>query len=354
MALPYSDADPLELYRYFPTFMRRRDELAGVDNAGEAVLQKITYMLEKESGAHVEMLRRLLLELDVDNCSASRFNYLGYILGIPIPGDWSDSRRRMYLKQIPDLLKIKGTHLNFARQAAFHQQDIWLVELWKTEENEYRRYSQTSSSAYNLKSARVDMMSCSSSSCESICESTCEAGFQLGGEYVRPSIAQRLLDQLGEVLPVHVVLRRQAQFVERTDAFYPSYDTLGCFSLCQSICEDTCEAQEQAWPGSYVESDFGESGPMPYDSWAYETLCVTICESECQTCCECGQEGTCETLCEVTCQVVCETVCQSTCMAACQSVCQSACQTACAASCQLICVTTCQDSCESYCEADLE
>lgn len=362
MALPYSDEDPLALYKYFPTYVKRRDELAGVDDAGEAVLQKLTYMLEKEAGAHVEMIRRLLYELDVDTCSVSRFNYLAFILGIPVPGDFSDEKRRMYLKQIPDLLKIKGTHLNFAKQAAFHAQDVWLVELWKTEENEYRRYSQTSSSTYNLKSARVDMLTCGSS-CESICESICESGIQLSGAYVQPSAAERILEDLGEVLPVHVVLRRQAEFVERTDSFYPSYDTLGCSAYCESICTVACEAQEQAWPGSYTESGFGDSGPVPYDSWAYSTLCVTICESTCQTCCECGQEGTCETLCEVTCQVVCETVCQSTCMLACQTGCQfgscetvcTSCQLACTLACQTACTQSCQAStCESICEADVE
>ena len=74
MTTPYDDETPLELYKYFPTYTKRRDELAGVDGAGEAILQKITYMLEKESGAHVEMLRKLLVNLDVDNCDASRID----------------------------------------------------------------------------------------------------------------------------------------------------------------------------------------------------------------------------------------------------------------------------------------
>jgi len=340
LALPYSDADPLELYRYLPTFIRRRDELAGLDNAGEAVLQKLTYMLEKESGAHVEMIRRLIVELDVDNCDPSRFNYLGYILGIPIPGDWTDARRRMYLKQLPNLLKIKGTHLNFSKQAAFHQQDVWLVELWKTQEREYRYYAQSPFSTYHLKSARVDMLSCATS-CESICESICEHGVQLSGDYVRTTVAQRILDQLGEVLPVHVVLRRQTQFVERVDSFYPSYDTLGCISWCQSICEGACTIQAQSWPGSYLESDFDDEAPQVYDSWSYETTCITLCESICQTCCECGQEGTCETLCEVTCQAVCEAVCQSTCMTTCQSIRQT-------------CLMSCEITCEAVCEPTVE
>jgi hypothetical protein len=355
VAVPYSNEDPLEVYRYFSTFIKSRDELAGVDDAGEAILQKITYMLEKEAGAHVEMLRKLIVNLDVDNCDVSRLDYLAFILGIPIPGDWTDEIRRQYLRQLPDLLKIKGTHLNFAKQAAFHDHsDVWLVELWKRIENEYRSYRREPDATHTLKSARVDMLSCATS-CESICESICESGFQLDGDYVQPSAAEQILAELGEVLPVHVVLRRQAEFVEPNEAFYPSYDTLGCWSYCESWCEDACESDTQVWPGSYTESDFRDLGPVPQDRWAYETICITICESICQTCCECGQEGTCATLCEVTCQVLCASVCQSSCMQACQTDCQGvSCQVTCAASCQETCQSVCVDSCESLCEADLE
>jgi hypothetical protein len=355
VAVPYNNEDPLEVYRYFSTFIKRRDELAGVDDAGEAILQKITYMLEKESGAHVEMLRKLIVNLDVDNCDPSRIDYLGFILGIPIPHDWNDETRRQYLRLLPDLIKIKGTHLNFAKQAAFHDHsDVWLVELWKRIENEDRSYREVPNPSHQLKSARVDMLSCATS-CESICESICEGGFQVDGDYVPPGTAERILAELGEVLPIHVVLRRQQLMVEPNEAFYPSFDTLGCHTSCESICEDACESDTQVWPGSYTESDFRDLGPIPQDRWAYETICITLCESICQTCCECGQEGTCATVCEVTCQVVCATVCQSTCMASCQTVCQiGACQVTCAATCQLSCQSICITTCETLCEADLE
>lgn len=356
MAVPYSDEDPLELYRYFPTFTKRRDELAGVDGAGESILQKITYMLEKESGAHVEMLRKLIVNLDVDNCDVSRIDYLAFIFGIPIPGDWTDEIRRQYLKQLPALIKIKGTHPHFVKQAAFHgRADYWIVELWKRIENEDRSWREQPNPSHQLKAARIDMLSCATS-CESVCESICEAGMQLDGDYVAPSIAQQILNELGEVLPVHVVLRRQAQFVEPSDGFYPANDTLGCWTFCESWCENACETDVQDWPGSYVDGEFFDRSPFPQDSYSFETICVTMCESYCQTCCECGQEGTCATLCELTCQVVCETVCQSACMTSCMASCTGGCTASgcTTGACQTSCTSICINTCETLCEADVE
>lgn len=355
MALPFENADPLELYRYFPTFVKYRDEIAGVDNAGEAVLQKITYMLEKEAGAHTEMLRRLILDLDPLHCDPSRFDYLAYILGVPIPGDWTDEYRRQYLRQIPDLLKIKGTHLHFGKQAAFAQRDVWLVELFKTTEYEDRYYSRTPDSMFDIKSARVDMLACSGS-CESVCESSCESGFQLEGEYIRPGLAQQILDELGEVLPVHVRLRREAVFVEPNDGFFFEQDTIGCRFACESVCESACEGGSESWPGSYTEYTHTDRMRMPRDTYEIGIFCITTCESFCQTCCECGQQGTCETTCELVCQLVCESVCQDTCQTTCQSgACQVSCQDECQTSCQFFsCETVCEISCENLCEADLE
>ena len=353
MTVPYNDETPLPLYQYFTGFIKNKDELAGVDGSGEAVLQKLTYMLEKESGAHSEMIRRLLVDLDVDNCDPSRFDYLAYILGVPIPGDLTDEYKRQYLRQLPDLLKVKGLHQYFLKQAAFrNRKDIWLVELWKTEEHEDRSYEQSPDAAHQLKAARIDMMSCSGS-CESICESICESGFQLSGAYVNPSQAEQILSELGDVLPIHVVLRRQAQYIEPNEVFPATLDTIGCWTSCESICVTACESGEQTWPGSYVEGNFRDAGPVPSDSWAYETICVNVCESVCQTCCECGQEGTCSTVCELACQVVCASVCQDTCMTSCQSDCQDICQ-ACTAGCQLSCQVICVDSCESLCEISVE
>lgn len=354
MALPYEDADPLELYKYFPTFVKHRDELAGVDDAGEAILQKITYMLEKESGAHSEMIRRTILNIDPDHCDPSRFDYLAFLLGVPIPGDWTDEKRRQYLRQIPGLLKIKGTHLNFAKQAAFiDRPDIWLVELFKTTENEDRYYSRTSGGGFDLKSARVDMLSCSGS-CESVCESSCESGFQLQGNWVRPGIAEQILADMGQVLPVHVVLRREAVFIEPNDAHYPTFDSIGCHYYCESVCESDCEAGEELWPGSYTEYIHSDRGFFPRDRYTIETFCITTCESWCQTCCECGQEGTCATTCETLCQLVCESVCQEGCQTDCQGECQSVCQALCESICQTMCTGGCESTCEALCEADLE
>jgi len=354
LTVPFNDENPLQLYRYFPTFIKERDELAGVDGAGEAVLQKITYMLEKEAGAHVEMLRKLIVNLDVDNCDPSRFDYLAFILGVPIPRDWTDQIRRQYLRQLPDLIKIKGTHLNFAKQAAFRDRsDYWLVELWKTTEYEDRSYRQKPNPSHQLKSARVDMLVCATS-CETVCETVCETGFQLDGDYVPPGTAQNILNELGEVLPIHVLLRRQVRVIEPDDAFYTTRDTLGCWTFCESWCENACETATQPWPGSYAESLFTDRGPAPLDRWSYQTICITMCETYCQSCCECGQEGTCQTVCELTCQVVCATVCQSACMQSCQTTCQTVCQLACAASCQSSCQSICVLSCETNCEADIE
>ena len=113
MALPASDADALELYRYFPSFVKYRDSEAGVDANGEGILQKITYVLEKEAGAHSELIRRLLYNLDPDSCDLQFLDYLAFIFGERVPGDWGDEKRRGFLRQLPDLLKVKGLHLGF-------------------------------------------------------------------------------------------------------------------------------------------------------------------------------------------------------------------------------------------------
>ena len=279
---------------------------------------------------------------------------MAFLLGVPIPGDWTDETRRQYLKQIPALLKIKGTHLHFAKKAAFYDhKDVWLVELWKSVQNEDRFYSQHPSTFYSLKSARVDMLACSGT-CESICESICEEGFQTSGEYVQPSAAEAILNELGQVLPVHVLLRRQARYVEPNEFFEQPNETLGCHTVCESICVTACQLSEQAWPGSYVESFLSDAGPSPYDSWAFSTICIRSCESICQTCCECGQEGTCTTVCEVSCQLVCANNCQTNCMQSCQQSCQDDCMVQCAATCEWSCMNFCESICETLCEADIE
>ncbi len=325
MALPFENADPLGLYRYFPTFVKLRDEEAGTDSNGETILQRITYMLEKEAGAHVEMLRGIIDGIDPDHCDASLLNHLSFILGVPIPGGWGDERKREFLRQLPGLIRIKGTQLHFLKKASFAgYAGIFPVELWKTIPREDRSYERESSPPNVLKAARIDLMSCSAS-CEQYCEVSCEYAIKVDGNYVPAGIAEGVLEEIGEVLPIHVVLRRDVQVVEPDDGFFPSMATLGCHD-CEIYCEASCEAAAQSWPGSYLESNFEDEFTLPKDSYVIDMDCITACESSCQTCCECGQEGTCETLCETACQVVCEAVCQSACMTACQGSCQATCQ----------------------------
>lgn len=341
---PYADA--MELYRYFPTFIKYQDSQAGLDDDGEALLQKITWCLEKESGAHSEMVRQLILNLDRDYCNPRLLNYLAYIFGERIPGSWGDEQRRHFLKALPDLLKIKGEHLGFVRRAAFHdRKDVFLVELFKTQLYEDRAYSMYRGASYPYQSARIDILACISS-CESWCETLCEAG-TIEGARLTSTMAEGLLDDLGEVLPVHVLLRKDVRVVEPSYPFFPSYDTLGCVSVCETWCETACETAEESWPGSYVEAALRDRFTMPRDLTSYSTECITACESACQTCCECGAEGTCTVGCEVVCEVVCEDICQGACMMTCQTGCQ-------AGGCEWGCQVYCEDYCETVCEAGVE
>lgn len=320
--LPQSDADPLELYRYFPSFVKFRDSEAGTDANGEAILQKITYVLEKEAGAHSEMIRLLLHNLDPDNCALQFLDYLAFILGERIPGSWDDEKRRWFLRQLADLLKLKGLHLGFERRAAFaSRHDVHAVELYKATLNETCDYVDEEDGSHPYRAARIDVAECAF--CETYCQAGCEAGY-VQTETMTPAEAKELVEDLGEVLPVNVLVREDCATSDPTSVLRDVEDTIGCFASCEAYCQGTCEYAEEAWPGSEVEGNFVDRLSPVVDTFVVEQECVGRCEVTCQTCCECGWEGApCSTGCETTCQVSCEYTCQTLCMSSCQSGCQA-------------------------------
>lgn len=321
MALPAADADALELYRYFPSFVKYRDSEAGVDANGEAILQKITYVLEKESGAHAELIRRLLYNLDPNNCETRFLDYLAFIFGEKIPGDWSDEKRRWFLRQLPDLLKLKGLHLGFERRAAFAGRlDAHAVELFKSIVNETCDYSDERDAGHIYRAARINITGCLS--CQAYCQAGCEEGY-VQVETMPSGEAKELVEELGEVLPVNVLVREDCATWDPSSPMSPLSDTMGC-SL-------SCEYSGEAWSGSEIESDWGDKFSPLLDHFLVIQECVSQCEAACQTCCECQDEvSPCATGCEVNCQVSCEYTCQTDCMATCMTGCQAgACQWGC-------------------------
>ena len=341
--MPVGDYD---FYQYLPSYVRFRDSRENTDaDDGRPVLEKLVELIETETGITSDLITGLITNIDVDTCPLGYIDYLAWLLGEQIPGGWSDTDRREFLRVLADLLKLKGTHQGFEKRAAFAgEKAARLIELFKHELYEQYIYSRTSSSYFPYKSARVDVARVV---CDTSCESFCE--YQQELDYLTPKEGQALIDEIGETLPIHVLVRKLAIPVDISDQFSTPADSIaGCLMSCQVYCEAGCEEEAQVYGGSECQARIGNSFPTTFDTFLVTTVCVSYCESACQTCCECGEEGTCETVCETTCQVTCEDLCQEACMVqGCQTDCQSG-------SCQEGCQTSCQDACESGCEPMLE
>ena len=227
----------------------------------------------EETKAEIEELLNLI---DPDECDIGYLKYIAGLLGESIPPTLNELNQREFLKNLCDYYKIKGTHLNAElRSKVIKDKNISLIELYKTQLFETTDYSSIEDVNHDLKSARIDVMDCSLG-CETIDETV-----------MNPAQAEAYLEDLGEVLPIHVLVKKEFETQSVLDELdYPD-DYIGCVSSCETYCEGTCETIDETWDGSYVSGDFQDSMSSIQDNLIAIETCIYSCETECEDCCQC-------------------------------------------------------------------
>jgi len=221
-------------------------------------------------------IEELLNVIDPDECDLGYLKYIAGLLGESIPPTLGALNQREFLKNLCDYYKIKGTHLNAElRSKVIKGKDIELVELYKTKAYETTEYSNTKDSTYSLKSARIDVIDCSLG-CETLDETA-----------MTPSQAEEYLEDIGDILPVHVLVRKDFETQDVIDESDFPEDYIGCISACETMCEGACETIDETWVGSKVQGNFEDLAPTPSDNLVAIETCVYSCETECEDCCQC-------------------------------------------------------------------
>jgi len=356
----------VDLYKYWPTFVKLRDRLAsGItdEDSRETVLAKLTYLLDQMFDDTDTFIQTLLKLNDPDQVDQQYFSHVSYLLGMMLPNGINEDETRFIIKHLVDHYKTSGTHPSWHTAWAWQSQpETKVVELFKHDQQEVANYSVNRSVNHPLQSARIQLGVCTSS-CESICvntcESVCESIVEVGTEVDIPDALRRLA-YIEYLRPIHVLLRREAEDVALSSTFPNSSDTLGHYPIEYNVEPDP-------WRGSEVhathESEFWTSD----DELAVDVQCVALCEVSCQACCEavceCDpcevtcQVGGCELQCTENCQGNCEFACEGVCQGACAQGCQAGtctaqCAGACLGNCQGSCAESCQGGCASSCQGD--
>ena len=168
----------VDLYKYFPTFIKMRDSLASnlsMDDPREAVLEKLTYMIEQTFDETDAFIQTLLTLNDPDAVDQQYFSHISYLLGTMLPNGASEEETRFIIQQLVNHYKTSGTHLSW--YTAWHwsgEEETKVTELYKRDQQEINNYSITRSANHPLKSARIQLGVCASG-CESVCVNTCES-----------------------------------------------------------------------------------------------------------------------------------------------------------------------------------
>jgi hypothetical protein len=347
----------VDLYKYYPTFVKLKDRLAsGIEDADsrETVLAKLVYMLDQMFDDTDEFIQTLMSLNDPDSVDQQYFSHVSYLLGTILPNGASEEETRFIIKQLVNHYKTSGTHPSW--QTAWHwlqQPDTKVVELFKRDQQEVANYSTTRSANHPLKSARVQLGSCSSS-CESVCVNTCESACESIVEVGSEVPTQEALRRLGYVeylRPIHVLLRQEAEEIVTRSGFPRSQDTIGHYPIVYN-------EEPDPWRGSEVQAEFRNPFFSSGDELDVEVQCVSICEVSCQSCCEavceCDpcqvvcQTGGCELQCTANCQGFCEFACEAACQFACTACEAGACTAACAGACLGVCEGACESACQSF------
>jgi len=346
----------VDLYKYFPTFIKIRDRLAsGIDDADsrETILAKLVYMLDEMFDDTDAFIQELIKLNDPDVVDQQYFSHVSYLLGTMLPNGSNEEESRFIIKQLVNHYKTSGTHHSW--HTAWHwldQPETKVVELFKRDQQEIANYSTVRSANHPLKSARIQLGVCASTCetvCESVCETTCEGIVETGSE-LPVAEALRRLAYVEYLRPIHVILRQNAEEVLLRSGFPTSQDTIGHYPRQYNVVPDP-------WLGSESYGSFQSEFWTAADELEVDVQCVALCEVTCQTCCEAVCEcNPCEVVCQVgDCQLQCTEGCQGACEFPCEAVCQFACTAcqagACTASCAGACLGSCQGSCAASCQA---
>lgn len=272
----------MDQFGFLPDVIKRHAKVM-FGETGNSILERFCDCLDDEYDTTKEEIDDLLTGIDPDTCDVTLLKYLGFLLNEYPDPDWTELQQREFIKNLVALHKYKGTHHNVSlRSLMIYKQDIDLIELWKTtavnplESTHYQSYQ---SAGYPFKSARIDVISC-----QGACETVGETDY----DYMTPSEAEAYLDSLGDVLPVHVLVRKI--FAERadTDLFHEDNDDLGCVTYCETTCETDKEGDVSYWGGSIVRGvPEDEFNAVSSDDLSAIQSCVYICETTCEDCCEC-------------------------------------------------------------------
>lgn len=303
----------LSIYNLLPYILRFRDHLAssGVKDEGNVELwcQCVDEIINDFS-EDIEGIRDLE---DLDRCPIQFLPLLSRLLGVRPSPDWSEAKKRMFLKAAWVLWRIGGTRqswvstLNIRGWTGYFPWELWKSKIY--EEFDYALYPDYD---HRYKAARVDIRTPTQN------VQPPRHGIFSPKDYVEP------------YRPIHVTLRYDGtsyKYVAEAPGISDG-DDLGDPS--QVIFEDLEQIDYS------IEADYSIS-----------FSCIGSCETSCQT--------QCTTTCEVTCEYgTCETSCESFCEGDCQNICEYDCQTGCEGTCECYdcqvdsCQVGCQVNCENY------
>lgn len=320
-----------DFYSLLPLVMRLRSETATPNANEESVLQRIVYMLEQEAEVVSDQIDGITDLVQPDECPIAYLPLLARLLGIHYSADWSETKRRLFVKAAGLIWHIKATRLSWTTFLEAHgHEDYFPWELWKSQVYEEFDYSLWQDYGHPYKAARVDI--------RRPWDTTGNHGL--------------FVDSIVEdVRPAHVLLRRPGEYASEESVTFPTpadvgYDgePLDAF-LVAATWSDNVGAFDDG--SVFFEDDYPLDGtPGLY----IETNCANVtCETSCQGSCT----GSCEMECQYgSCEVACQTFCQQNCQLSCEYSCQAACEGTCEnTTCQ---IDSCQVACQTNCEPGIE
>lgn len=230
----------------------------------QPILERMFWVFERASEDVQAMIRGLPLLNDPGHADVEALPYILSLLGGRLPADQSEVLQREYVRQVIALHKIKGTTQAIVKGGRHRNLGTLKIrELTKTTFNEARGdYGEEFDDEHPLRAARVDLASCNTQ-CESFTEYALGSGEEYSGTNLTVREQIRYWEQeLDDVRPVHVLIRRLMFLQQFNEEWAVSNDTVAILTTASLI--DEFEPTE--------------------DELTITATCVGTCETSCQTC----------------------------------------------------------------------
>ena len=255
--------------QYFEQLIFEADSSASTDNwtiRDQPIFERIFYMLERDTCDQAALIRDLPLLYNADRTDPLYLIYLAYLVGggDNFPASLSTFRRREFVKNLVDIWKIKGTFHSWRLMGQLRNLGtINIRELYKEDIHEDCDYSAIKDDRFQLKSARIDVMSCDTQ-CENFAEFALASGESFTGTNLTVGRAIEIIEgELNDIRPVHVLVRR----------------------LCkQQVITDEWRRSEDSVAGSVIRALLTDDFIVTTDALTVIQSCVSTCETDCQTC----------------------------------------------------------------------